>query len=105
MDFITKKRERVENCPRCKEQSLLDVQSTSVLIYYENGKPEDTVWFFRNKDIKCNNCDFYYIVWSMNAGTESISEIMKDKYNNTNTAKMIKEALTRNSMLTLIQDS
>ncbi len=94
MDFITNKKEMVLKCPRCKKQSLFAIESTSVTLSYDDqGQLKDTVWFWLNKDIECTNCDYKDIISSDNAGSESITKLLTDKYKYTNSAKMINEAI------------
>jgi hypothetical protein len=95
-EFITKKIKIHSKCPECKKRKLVEVHSTSIDAFYdEKGNIKDTVWFFLNIDIVCKNkkCKYRRCLASDNAGSESIKEIMKSKYKDTNTGIMLRRAL------------
>jgi len=53
----------------------------------------DSFWFFLNKDIACSNCNYKKCIASDIAGEESIKELMKEKYKNTNSSIMLRETM------------
>jgi len=94
MDFVTGKKRIKKLCPKCKQQSLELISSTSVDLYYKRDRTlKDSFWFFINTDIKCINCDYRKCISSDEAGKESIKELMKDIYKNTNSSIMLRKTM------------